>query len=157
MENIGFNTTERKVAIVGLSNIDDPRLELQFIPKIQDSYQASWDETRTIGTLLYLDYKGYSRDIKLEFEFTAQLENFRDVIDKTKWLQSLTVQEEGQEEPSKVMLICGEIFKKTEYVVTSVEANYDPYESETLLPKYCKLSISVKANPKTKRYAKHIR
>jgi len=151
MENIGFNTSNDKIAIVSIAS--SKRIDLQFVPTISEEFSANYNETVTLGNFLHADFAGTNRTIKLDFTFSAQMEGYNDVLLKIRAIAQHFYVSKQTQTPERVFVVCGEIFEEVPYIITSMTANYDFLHPDTLLPKICRASMTFKAVPTRPQYA----
>lgn len=125
-----MTSTEGKLYITALKSLE--RLEIQFLPKeIQFGRKVDYGEVVIVGrnNPLY-HFSGGSNQFTLELDFLAMTESREDVIERCKWLESLTANDGFTKPPEKVKVTFGNLFKPHEvWIITAFSYKLSGFKS----------------------------
>ena len=154
-----MTSTEGKIYITALKSLE--KLEVQFLPKeIQFGRKVEYGEVVIVGrnNPLY-HFSGGSNDFSLELDFLATTETREDVIERVKWLESLTANDGFSKPPEKVKVTFGKLFKPNEvWLITEFSYKLSGFKSAyDFLPTQAIANVTFSLDPDENRKHDDIR
>jgi len=146
-----ISTTNGNLYIVEL---EDPfeKMEIQFVPEnIAQPRTANLKSVNIVGRNNdLLHYTGGQETMQLTLDFLADDERRTEVIDKIRWLKSLTMKDGDNGPFRNVSLIMGDLFKNQVWAVSSVEPTMTHFDGDhNWLPLRASVVVKFILDPKT--------
>ncbi len=113
-----------KVYIVEVDTLE--QLEVQYMPnELTDSSNAELNAIKTIArNQPFQGYSGVENTITFSLDFYSQQNDRKDVLQKTRWLKSMTFGESFNGKPSRLRIVWGEFLNDFTFVLDSVNIKY---------------------------------
>lgn len=134
-----------------IDSIDGTKIEFQYIPeKINRDDSPKYAQFDVIGRShpLYQFVSGGERKVSFELGFHWE-QNAQEVEQKISWLRSITYPDLGggsdiKKAPHPVILLVGELFKDTIFILKSIKTEYHTlFDQASGLPCYAKASLEL--------------
>lgn len=139
-----FSTTDQRLYLVLVSN-PESRLYIQFVPaELNIQRNSSTQAVQIVGrnNPLY-QYTAGEKLLSFQLDFYADVEDKSDVIEKCKWLESLTYNDGYSKPPERVKLVWGDLFKDELWIVKTVNYKLSMFDKEKgFLPRQAYVDIS---------------
>lgn len=145
---VKLSTTEGRLYFIALGSLD--RLDIQFVPD-----QLTINRNPNIANIQVIGrnnpiYHFISGDTVLNFEldFHAMEENRQDVIRKCRWMEHLAYNNGFQQEPEKVKLVFGDVFRDEVWTVTRVSYSLSNFNKQKgFLPQQAYVQVQLSLDP----------
>lgn len=127
--------------------VSGEKLHFQGLPnQIEINPEASWATIKPFGrNNPHYHFTGSEDTITFEVSWYAEEENRQDVIEKCKWLESLTKADGYTAGPHPVALIWGTMFRSYKFIVFSAPYTMSLFSKEHgMLPQLATQTITLK-------------
>lgn len=141
-KEVTINQQRETPSNIYLIRIDDQdnqleQLRVQCVPlELQVNSEANWAVIPSIGrNNPFYHYTGGEDVIEFTIDWYAIQEFKEDVIRKCRWVESLTRADAYRVEPSRIILVFGELFRYTTWIVTAAPYRLSLFDkSQGMLP-----------------------
>lgn len=115
-------------------------LELSVVP------ESTWATIPSLGrNNPFYNYTGGEDTLEMTLDWYATLESRQDVIDKCRWVESLSKADGYLDEPPRILLIFGELFKYTTWIIDKAPYKLSLFDkSQGMLPRQAYQELSLK-------------
>jgi len=139
-----ISTTREKCWIVSLEE-GGRRLAIQYVPnEFLWTRKPAISEVQIVGrNVPKHHYTGGKKELKFELDFYSVVEERDDVIEKVRWLESLTYNDGPSADIERVKVIFGTLYKDEVWVIQDVESNIQFFEKENFLPQQAFVNLTL--------------
>jgi len=145
---VKMTTTEGRLYFIALNTLD--RLDIQFVPdKLSIARNPNIATIQVIGrnNPIYHYVSGDTR-LTLDLDFHAMEENREDVLNKCRWLEHLAYNDGFDQEPQKVKLVFGDVFRDSVWTITKVNYDLSNFNKQKgFLPQQAYASVELSLDP----------
>jgi len=140
---MSFDTVKGRIFIVAMDDLS--RLELQFFPEsIPVSRTATINNVGIIGgNQPKYHHTGGETQLTLKMSFATDKNNAAVIMQRIKWLESLTYNSDIAGPPPTVKIVWGKFFRDDLWVIKSVAPDFSLFDTgRDLLPRLVFVSVN---------------
>ena len=148
LTRVKMSTTEGRLYFIALETLD--RLDIQFVPpEIKINRNPNIASVQVVGrnNPIY-HYISGDTNMNLQLDFHAAQEDRTDVLKKCKWLEHLAYNDGYDQEPQRVKLVFGDVFKDEIWIVKKVSYSLSQFNKPNgFMPQQAIVDVELGLDP----------
>lgn len=145
----GLSTTQGQLAIKGVVSLR--QFDIQFVPpELIINRTTNTSQVAIVSqNVPEPHWAGGTREIPLKLDLHSDTDDNSDIMEATRYLESLTYHDGISDPPEKVMLIWGNMFKHTDlWQIKDVKVRYSQfYSNQGYLPRQAEVDLLLLYSP----------